>query len=524
MKQYTLKSVSFRYELNEANTLENIDFEIEKGSFVTVCGPTGCGKSTLLRLMKEELCPAGTLQGEILFTGKRNGFVMQNVSEQCVTERVYTELAFGLENLGVAEDVIRRKIAEISAFFGIEGWFEKEIAQLSGGQKQILNLAAVMMMDPEALLLDEPTSQLDPIATGNFLTMLEKVNRELGVTVILAEHNLEEVLPISDEVLALRDGKLSFFGTKEDYVKKVREIQPENRPMLPAASELYIALSDFTGEVPFSVRDARRFLSRKGYEKRPESELRMKEDRKTSTSRDENTKEEILRINNLWFCYDAYGEDVLKGLNLSVKKGEILGILGSNGCGKTTLLKLITGLLKPGKGKIKSGSEIAFLPQEVESLFIYDHVDKELEAVHENGGEAKEFLTRVGARKHPYDLSGGEKQQLAMLKVLAGNKQLLLLDEPTRGLDPNAKEDLRRKLLELKEKGITILLVTHDIAFVADTADRCGMLFRGEMLGPEEMRTFLKSNRFYTTQAARIAEGFWEDVLSVRELLERCRA
>lgn len=548
----------------EITVLQDCSFQVEEGSFVTLCGGTGSGKTTLLNLLKKELQPVGRLTGIIRYrdrkladyaygeTAAEVGFVMQNPDEQPVTDKVWHELAFGLENMGVPSEEIRRRVAEISAYFGIDDWYEKAVDELSGGQKQLLNLAAVMVMRPRVLLLDEPTAQLDPIAAQNFMNMIERLNRELGMTILLAEHRLEEALAVSDRVLVLQDGKLLHDGTPQQIA---RAIDQEERiyMALPCSARLCRALRDGgeekrkredgcseaenkteTATIPLTITQGRQWLwarygdigkdhteqsggqdavktfSAEKEKQAPEAGDRTQEHRKTKP---------ILECKQVWFHYKK-ACDILCGVQFQMNEGEIVSLLGSNGSGKTTFLHVIAGILHACGGKVRVGAErVGYLPQNIETLFVADTVAEELRLV---GAEPSERLVSY-RQVHPYDLSGGEKQMLAWEKVLAGKPQLLLLDEPTKGLDAAARRDVGIRLRALAGEGVSVLMVTHDIELAAAVSDRCGLLFRGELLALDRTREFFHGNRFYTTAAARLSQNLFTDVLTAKELTERCR-
>ena len=536
--------------------LQGLSFSVTEGEYVLVCGETGCGKSTLLKLLKKELQPAGKLDGQIFFKDKpleewkdrdyagTVGYVMQDPNDQCVTDKVWHELAFGLENLGVKPEVIRRKVAEISAYFGIDDWYDKRVDELSGGQKQILNLASVMVMEPELLLLDEPTAQLDPIAAGNFLTMLKKLNKEFGITIILAEHRLEETFAAADKVLLLKkDGAvyqtpgammqelsedLGIYRAMPESVKQLRaltvtEARAKLRHLLQAASGEYANRSGHTEEDRNCAAKDGNCSAEDGNcaEENGNGVAQGGENDRSAAAYETHRQEAALTVRDLWFRYEKNEPDILQDVSFELYAGELLCLLGNNGSGKTTLLKLISGMEPVQEGKIRlPGSkkeadrvgQIGYLPQDVETLFVTESVQQELALVGEDAG------TELCPDTHPYDLSGGEKQLLGMKKVLAGEKKILLLDEPTKGLDASAKERLCNRILEEKKKGTAILMITHDPEFAVSCADRCGLLFRGKLVCVEKTRDFFRENNFYTTAAARIARGFSGDVVTGADL------
>lgn len=521
----SLQNVSFGYYPTDERTgeptgeicqvLSDISMDIREGGYHVLCGATGCGKSTLLRLCKKELVPVGKLDGTIRWNGAEDpgeiGFVMQNPGDQAVTDKVWHELAFGAENVGMEPGEIRRRVAEVSSYFGIGDWYDRRITELSGGQLQIVNLAAAVVMNPRLLILDEPTSQLDPIAAIDFLRILEKLNREMGITILIVEHRLEEVLPAADRVFYLENKTIAFSGTPDELMRRI-----------PADSVIYKALPlagrvacrlkrDPEGSIPLTIRAGRSFL---------EAECRLQRQALSRSRKDMNDGEgetaPVLTCRGLWFRYGRMEPDVVRGAEVNLYPGECVCLLGGNGSGKTTFLKLLAGILTPQEGtcrvlgeKIKgSRPQIGYLPQDVETMFVTDSVHREMKLV----GIPDDRLT------HPYDLSGGEKQQLALRKLLAAERRVLLLDEPGKGLDASAKEQLGELLNREKEKGTAILLVTHDCEFAAAYADRCGLFFHGAVVSLEEKRTFFGRNRFYTTAAARLAYGLYEGVLTEEDL------
>ena len=345
MESFKVENLSFTYPNRTEKALDNINLTVNQGEFVLLCGKSGCGKTTLLRLLKQALAPFGEIEGNILFNGKPLaeyntkqqasgiGFVMQNPDNQIVTDKVWHELAFGLESLGYKQTEIRTRVSEMASFFGIQNWFYKKVTELSGGQKQLLNLASVMVMQPSVLILDEPTSQLDPIAAGEFLKTLEKINRELGTTVILTEHRLEDAFPIADRVIVMDDGKIIADEVPAEVGKILKEKNHDMYKALPTPMRVH-------GEVknnllcPLTVRDGRTWLEEYSKENALHTEVIPKD----KVQRDTNT---VIEIKDAWFRYEKDLPDVVKGFNLSVNKSELFCLVGGNGTGKTTALSLI---------------------------------------------------------------------------------------------------------------------------------------------------------------------------------------
>ncbi|HRT81570.1 MAG TPA: ABC transporter ATP-binding protein, partial [Oscillospiraceae bacterium] len=473
-------------------------------------------------------------------TAAEIGFVLQQPESQIVTDRVWHELAFGLENLGLPTEVIRRRVGEMAGFFGIEEWFNKDVEELSGGQKQLLNLASVMVMQPKVLILDEPTSQLDPIAAADFIYTLQRLNRELGLTVILSEHRLEDVFPVADRVMVMDEGKIAAFDNPRKIASALKKADTDH-PMLkalPCAVRIFDSLKS-KGDSPLTVKEGRLFL-----------EENYKSDTKElPAEKPEGSDEYAAKLKDVWFRYEKNTPDVLRGLNLSVKVGEHYCILGGNGTGKTTSLNVLSGLNKAYAGKIYvlgkrmkdyKGNELyrgalAMLPQNSQSVFFKNTVREDLEEICQAlGYDAETTKAEISAvsqklsvdhlmQSHPFDLSGGEQQKCALAKMLLLKPRLLLLDEPTKGIDAFAKLNLMDLLKELKGDGITILTVTHDVEFAALSADRCALFFDGEIISQDLPREFFSQNSFYTTAANRIARSLYPKAITCEDVTELCK-
>lgn len=544
MELFTIKNLTFTYPDAAQSALEQIDFSIGQGEFVLICGKSGCGKTTLLRHFKTVLTPYGKREGEIRFCGEvlenvsvrkqagEIGYVLQQPDNQIVTDKVWHELAFGLENLGYDRQTIRLRVAEMASFFGIQNWFQKNVEELSGGQKQLLNLASVMAMQPKVLVLDEPTSQLDPIAAGEFLATIRKINLELGTTIILIEHRLEEVFPMADKVLVLENGKQLLY----DEPRKVGQALKEHDLFraMPSSVQIYNGTGQ-AGQCPLTVREGRNWLSR--YYGREESREEIPKEK-------EKKKEYVIEAKEVWFRYERNAPDVVKDLSLQVEKGELYCILGGNGSGKSTTVSLLCGLRQAYRGKIfLKGKDIrkwkkaemfdgmlGVLPQNPQSLFVGNTVREDLEEMlsAQTGREDLEKVIEDTEIKHllemhPYDLSGGEQQRVALAKVLLLKPEILLLDEATKGLDGFYKEKLAKIFAKLKQRGVTIVMVSHDIEFCASYADRCALFFDGGIVTEQPSKQFFIGNSFYTTAANRMARHLFPDAVTVKDVIERCK-
>ena len=536
MELYKIENLTFKYPDAKEYALSGVSLNVKKGEFLTICGQSGCGKSTLLRLMKPVLAPGGEKGGTILFENEdvskldlksqseKIGFVMQNPDSQIVTDKVWHELAFGLESLGMKNNEIRARVSEMAAFFGIEGWFHKKTDTLSGGQKQLLNLASVMVMQPSVLVLDEPTSQLDPIAAQEFLDVLAKINRELGVTVILSEHRLEEALSITDTVAVMDKGDIIFCGAPK---KAAGILKKKNHPMLDAMSTAMRVFSKTENgeESPVTVREGRTWLLNYTDEEQM---------RKISLKETKDNGEVLLSLEELYFRYEKNSPDVIKALSTKIYKGELFAILGGNGSGKTTLLSLISGINMPQRGSIKLFDEkarIGVLPQNPQTLFIGKTVREDLLEVlsdlklpkEEKVRRANEALSLCDltefSERHPYDLSGGEMQRAALAKILMQMPDILLLDEPTKGMDAHFKKKFASILKTLQKSGVTIIMVSHDIEFCARYAQRCAMFFDGAIVSENTSREFFSGKSFYTTAANRMSRGIIENAVTTEDII-----
>lgn len=564
-----IRDFSFSYPEQEKRALTEISLDIKEGTLNVICGRSGCGKSTLLRQMKSVLAPHGERKGMIFYKGKplaelehrtqskEIGFVMQNPDNQIVTDKVWHELAFGLESLGYDNATIRLRVAEMASYFGIHSWFYREVKELSGGQKQLLNLAAIMAMHPSLLILDEPTSQLDPIAASDFLETVKKINRDIGTTVIITEHRLQDIIPFADKVFVMDQGKLITEGTPGEIGLELKKREHGMFLSMPVPMQIFASV-DSDLACPLTVSDGRMWMQEylnlhpevvRGTEIREEQEKEAK-DRKQGKNKKEKP---AIEVKEVWFRYEKESADVIRDLSFQVKKGEFYAVVGGNGTGKSTTLSLLCRIRAPYRGKIiLDGQDIrkfsdrelyngylGVLPQNPQSLFLKKTVLEDLYSViggkkektspeypinmkKEKAIEGIVSLTHLEGllERHPYDLSGGEQQRLALAKVLLLRPKILLMDEPTKGMDAEYKEELGEILKKLQQHGITIFMISHDVEFVAEYADRVGLFFEGNIVTNKETREFFAGNSFYTTAANRMARQFFPEAVTGRDVVK----
>ncbi|MBQ6211484.1 MAG: energy-coupling factor ABC transporter ATP-binding protein [Ruminococcus sp.] len=535
MEILAVSGLTFTYPQCSEPAIDNISFSLRRGEFAVLCGATGSGKSTLLRMLKRELTPLGDKKGSIFFDGSELselssirsataiGFVMQKPEQQTVTDKVWHELAFGLENIGTPPDEISRRIAEMASYFGIGSWFGTDVAELSGGQKQLLNLASILVMQPELLILDEPTAQLDPIAAADFIAALRRLCSDMSITILIAEHRLEDVVPLCDRLLVMDGGRLIADDPPSRVIADLRD-RSDIICGMPAASRLYAQLRG-EGSCPLTVREGRSFIESSygnSVSALPVGEYKC----------DGST---ALEFSGVYFRYSREGKDILDDLSLKIYEREIFCLLGGNGSGKTTFLSAAAGLVKPYSGKIKVFGKklkdyknrslyrecLAMLPQDVQTVFLRNTVREELEECHADISQLPYDVSPL-LDKHPYDLSGGEQQLVALAKVLASKPKLLLLDEPTKGLDAGAKLRIMEILRSLKEQGVTVVIVTHDVEFAALCADRCAIFFGGRIVSSGTPNGFFSKNSFYTTAVSRMTRGYFTNAVTVADAVELC--
>ena len=543
MAHLAIEHLTFAYAAAaERKVLNDVSLQVRQGEYIALCGRSGSGKTTLLRHLKTALAPHGVKSGRILLDGQALetvslrdqsaaiGYVMQDPDAQIVTDKVWHELAFGLENLGTPEDVMRLRVAEMASYFGIQDWFHRSIAQLSGGQKQLLNLAAIMALQPQVLILDEPTSQLDPIAASDFLNTVRKINRELGTTVIITEHRLEDIFHAADRCVVMEHGRIIADDAPRAVGRLLKEQRSDMFAALPSPVRIFYDAGFDGAGCPLTVREGRSWLT----------ELTAGRTLTTALPQEDiPAGKRALELQNLWFRYEKDGADILRGVDLTVTEGSLHAILGGNGTGKSTTLKSICGICRPYRGRVLLyGTDIrkekalfrgklAMLPQDPRNLFVKDTVRGDLMEMVAGDPHAEEKIARMAEicciegllEQHPYDLSGGEQQRAALAKVLLTEPRLLLLDEPTKGLDNYFKEQLGELFRRLLHEGVTILMVSHDVEFCARNADAVSMFFDGQVLTTTAPRQFFARNSFYTTAANRMARHLFPTAVTAEDVV-----
>lgn len=560
MSLVSVENIGFRYKGAESFALDGVSFNIAPGEFVCIAGLAGSGKTTLMRLLKTSIHPDGEIFGSVRFCGTPLsqipacqqaaciGYVMQNPEAQIVSDRVGDELAFGMENLGMSPSIMRSRVAEIANYFGMQKLIDAHTDNLSGGQKQLLNLASAMVMQPDLLLLDEPVSQLDPVSAFAFSDAIKRLNRELGIAVVVTAHGLEGIAEAADKIYALENGRICVAGTMDKAVSEMLSTGGSMAQTVPVPSQIYNSVqvsSPETCSIPVSVREGKRWL-REHVSLHPPVRTAFPVKHFA-----EPKKGASISVKDILFAYDdsstaATGAQpyILRRLSCNIPAGNVFAFLGGNGSGKTTLLKCIAGILKPQRGRIRLDGKpmrnfthgvnphqsvpVAFLPQDVTCLFAKDTVLQELEEVASLPEEAHRIAFEMGLDgqllEDPFHLSGGQQQKLAIAKVLLCNPQILLLDEPTKGLDVVSKNWIAKVLRSLADEGRTVVLASHDTEFCASHADVCAMLFDGTVACVDYSREFFSSNAFYTTAASRMAHGIFENVATKEDVVELCQS
>ena len=475
-----IKNLIFSYPQSSENALDGVELSVEEGEICLVIGRSGSGKSTLLRLLKKEIAPHGDIRGEITVNAQSVGFVNQNIESNIVTDTVRSELAFAPQSMGKSREKTALSVAEAASYFNLGGVFEQKTENLSGGTKQITALASAFTAGAELLILDEPISQLDPTAAEEFINIILKLNREQGTTVLISSHRIENILPYADKVAVMEAGKIIFCGSPAEAAEFLISSNNGMKAALPPYTQA------FKGN-PIDFRRAKREASGLIYK-----------DRKTP-----GKNGSAVVVKEIYFTYKKNLPDVFCGLNYKAEQGKINAIVGANGSGKTTLLKCIGGVLKCYGGKIKANGKTAYMPQNVQTLFVKDTVLEEI--------GNRELLDRFGlsqlSDRNPFDLSGGEAQRLALAKIMSVNADILLFDEPTKSVDAPFASEFAEMLRKLTDEGKTVILATHDLEFAGRYADNAAFLFGKRIAANADTREFFSMLETYTTSISRLTKG-----------------
>lgn len=473
---------------------------VPRGTMCLLAGASGCGKTTLLRQLAGESSLQGREEGRLQKETGRTAYVWQDPENQIVTDSVGYEILFGLENIGMPEEQMKRRLAEIVTAFGLEELVERDTMQLSGGEKQILNVASSLAMNPELLLLDEPTSQLDPVAARRLYDLLYQINEEYGITIVIAEQRLEDIVPMVDQITCMERGRIVAAGEPREVFARVQK--GDMADFFPAYMKL--------GANALSKKEARLWFE-KHYESVGEE---RNPDKRTEAA------ETGIAVKDVFFRYERKGKDVLKGCSGSFCKGKITCLAGGNGSGKTTLLRILAGQIRAYHGRVKKMPQrAAYLPQDPSYLFLEETVEAECGRMTEQGRAlCQRFGLPALADRHPSDLSGGEKQRLGLSFVLGQEAEVYLLDEPTKGMDARAKRCLGEILQEWTKRGKLVLMVSHDMEFAARYSDEMALMFQGKILLQSESRAFFEENQFYTTSMNRVAGRVNPHIITIEDV------
>lgn len=530
-----INNFSFKYIQSNKLALKNINLRVDDGEILVICGDSGCGKTTLLKNIKKEIRPVGERTGMIESDFSEIGIVFQNPETQLVTSSVIHDLTFHMENSGVNSEIMRKRIAETVSFFGIENLLHRNTDTLSGGQKQITALCSELMMQPGLLLLDEPVSQLDPIASREFLDMLKRVNQESSITIILTEHRLDDVISIADKVAMFKNGEMKYYGTPKEVINNIWQNEDNaGSAFIPYIPRCSMSLGN-SSDVCLTPKELRTYIKKDNdimnvYNQNNGKikDVIKNESLDKDIKKNKNLNKDIaVSIKDVSYRYDGSEDYVLKKLSFEVYKNEFICLLGGNGSGKSTLLKAIVGIIRPYIGKMRVRyKKLGYMPQNLNTYFVTDSVQQELQKSLSSGSDKNFYEYIVDTlsiehlmKSHPYDLSGGEQQKVVLASILLSKPDLIVLDEPTKGIDPNSKILL---LKLLKESGAAIIASTHDLEFAASAADRCAMLFDGDISFAAEPKEFFKGNRYYTTSINKAFTNICDDMITYKDVLKKC--
>lgn len=549
MAYIKVKDLSYYYPNAEKPSLDKINLEIPEGQLVLVAGGSGSGKSSLVRAIAG-LIPefyGGSYAGAVYLDhkevrqlnrstlAKTVGMVFQDPESQLVMSNVEQEIVFGMENLGLSNELMQRRLIEVSSALDLSQYLNSSIAQLSGGLKQKVALASVLCMQPEILILDEPTSQLDPVASEEIFSIVKRLNEENGMTIILVEHRLERCFSLADRILVMDQGQI--ICDQVEPCNLAYWAVKNHSPFVPPLAKLFASVN--YPEIPVTVKQGRALL-KPCYDIEKPVKVTAQVKKKTGI-REIARINPLLEVKNLWFAFQN-GPEVLKNVNLCLEPGDFTVIMGGNGAGKTTLLKNLNGLLKPGRGTVKFlgrdirnstveelATSMAYLVQNPNDYLFLPTVREEINFTLKNlhlsdKGIADELLVKlkIDAYKdvNPRDLSTGERQRVALASILAVRPQLLLLDEPTRGLDYELKSELGEILIKLQSEGTTILLVTHDVEFAAEYASNIVLMAEGSVIASGSKYDMLSNSAFYSPQVNKLFNQRADGIVTFKQAQE----
>lgn len=513
-----INNVTFNYPDSEKSAIKNINLTVNEGEFILIVGPSGCGKSTLIRLLNRVIPDyyGGTIEGEVYIKGKdiefldkkqlveSVGMVYQHPEKQIILQDVEREIAFGLENFNTDINTMKRNVSEVISLLGLNKIRDKQTTEISGGEKQRVAIASVVSMDPEIIVFDEPISQLDPISAEEVLNSIKKLNRDLGKTIILVEQRLDKCFHMADRIIFMERGEIIGEGTPKNIPENITK-----KYHIPTIT--YIFKEAGFKKLPTTVKEGRDIIKNCEFEDLKEEKL--------------NFKEVIMEVEKLNFEYER-GYKILKDLSFKLHKGEIMTVMGENGAGKSTLFKIIAGMINKYKGKIfidnkniKSSKlkerikKIGYLSQNPNNYFGRKTVFEEVAYTLKNIGEYEEERVNQVMEilninhlkdKNPRDLSGGEKQRVAIACTLITDPEILILDEPTRGMDAEAKENLGGIIKSLAEGGKSIVIITHDSDFAGNHSHSIMLMFNGEIVANGSAMDILNNSMYYSPQISKI--------------------
>lgn len=527
-----INNLTFNYPDSKQSAIKNINLTVNEGEFILIVGPSGCGKSTLIRLLNRVVPDyyGGIIEGEVSISGRNIefldkkqvienvGMVYQHPEKQIVLQDVEREIAFGLENFNTDINTMKRNVFEVISLLGLNKIRDKQTTEISGGEKQRVAIASVVSMDPQIIAFDEPISQLDPISAEEVLNSIKRLNRDLGKTIILVEQRLDKCFHMADRIIFMENGEIIGQGTPKNIPENI-----VNKYHLPTIT--YIFKEAGLQTLPITVKEGRDIIRNNKFQDLKEDDLKF--------------KEVVMEIEKLNFEYER-GYKILKDLSFKLHRGEIMTVMGENGAGKSTLFKIIAGMIDKYKGKVLIDNKnikslklkerikkIGYLSQNPNDYFGRKTVFEEVGYTLKNIGEYKEEKVEQVMKllnisyledKNPRDLSGGEKQRVAIACTIITDPEILILDEPTRGMDAEAKENLGEIIKTLAEVGKSIVVITHDSDFAGDYSHSVMLMFNGEIVAKGCARDILYNSMYYSPQISKIFKNKCNIISSKRAI------